>query len=262
VALLSRAELADAARIAAAVQAHAYVVADAEDDADLAALVDGVPNAADVLWVGSAGLAAALARCHPGPRSAAPRAAAAPRGLPVLAAIGSAHAATAEQVGRLTERPDVAEVPLLLDLLAHGRQEAAVAAAVEDAARALAHGRSVVVRAGPEPAAPAPGSPRRADLAERIPRALAAVAERLAADARIGGLILSGGETAVGVGRALGARGLLLDDELEPGVPLGRLLGPCPFPVVTKAGGFGVPDTLVRALEALSGRVAAPMGAA
>jgi uncharacterized protein YgbK (DUF1537 family) len=132
-----------------------------------------------------------------------------------------------------------------------------VAAAVEDAARALAHGRSVVVHV-----AAAHGPPRRAELADHIPRALAAVAERLAAAAEVGGLVLSGGETAVCVGRALGARGLLLDEELEPGVPVGRLLGPRPFRVVTKAGGFGGPDTLVRAVEVLGGRVATTAGAA
>ena len=224
VALLSRADLGDPARIAAAVRAHTYVVADAEDDADLAALVRGVPDPADVLWVGSAGLAGALAACHPGPRPPARSSARAVAGAPVLAAIGSAHPATAAQVARLAARPDVAEVPLSLDLLARGDHAAAVAAAVEDAARALAHGRSVVVHV-----ASAPGPPRRADLADRIPRALAAVAERLAAAAEIGGLVLSGGETAVCVGRALGARGLLLDEELEPGVPVGRLLGPRPF---------------------------------
>ena len=257
VALLSRADLGDPARIAAAVRAHTYVVADAEDDADLAALVRGVPDPADVLWVGSAGLAGALAACHPGPRPPARSSARAVAGAPVLAAIGSAHPATAAQVARLAARPDVAEVRLSLDLLARGDHAAAVAAAVEDAARALAHGRSVVVHV-----AAAPGPPRRADLADHIPRALAAVAERLAAAAEIGGLVLSGGETAVCVGRALGARGLLLDEELEPGVPVGRLLGPRPFRVVTKAGGFGGPDTLVRAVEVLGGRVATPVGAA
>jgi len=258
VALLSRADLGDPARIAAAVRAHGYVVADAEDDADLAALVRGVPDPADVLWVGSAGLAGALAACHPGPQPPAPCSAArATAGAPVLAAIGSAHPATTAQVARLAARPDVAEVPLSVDLLARGDHAEAVAAVVEDAARALAHGRSVVVHM-----AAAPGPPRHADLADHIPRALAAVAERLAAAAELGGLVLSGGETAVCVGRALGARGLLLDEELEPGVPVGRLLGPRPFRVVTKAGGFGGPDTLVRAVEVLGGRVATTVGAA
>jgi len=48
--------------------------------------------------------------------------------------------------------------------------------------------------------------------------------------------------------RALEASGLRLDGEVEPGVAGGRLLdGPfAGLPLVTKAGGFGDPDTLVR----------------
>ncbi|HWT24826.1 MAG TPA: nucleotide-binding domain containing protein, partial [Solirubrobacteraceae bacterium] len=74
--------------------------------------------------------------------------------------------------------------------------------------------------------------------------------------------VLSGGETAVHVARALGARGLLIEDELEPGVPVSRLLGPRAYRVVTKAGGFGGPATLVRAVEALAGPLRARAGAA
>jgi uncharacterized protein YgbK (DUF1537 family) len=67
--------------------------------------------------------------------------------------------------------------------------------------------------------------------------------------------VLSGGTTAVHVARALGASGLLVEAELEPGVPVSRLLGPRPYPVVTKAGAFGDPATLVHAVVALGGRL-------
>ncbi|HEV8045994.1 MAG TPA: nucleotide-binding domain containing protein, partial [Rubrobacter sp.] len=66
------------------------------------------------------------------------------------------------------------------------------------------------------------------------------------------GLVLTGGATAVGVARRLGATGIRLQGEVEKGVPMGTLIGPSPYPVVTKAGGFGGPDTLVGAVEALT----------
>jgi uncharacterized protein YgbK (DUF1537 family) len=43
----------------------------------------------------------------------------------------------------------------------------------------------------------------------------------------------------------------MLQGEVDAGVPLGILIGPRPYPVVTKAGGFGGPDTLIEAVEAL-----------
>jgi uncharacterized protein YgbK (DUF1537 family) len=92
----------------------------------------------------------------------------------------------------------------------------------------------------------------------RIPGALAVVVARIAADRAVEGLVLSGGETAIHVARALGASGLLIEDEVEPGVPVSSLIGPRPCRVVTKAGGFGGPLTLVDAVAALGGRVGVP----
>jgi uncharacterized protein YgbK (DUF1537 family) len=54
----------------------------------------------------------------------------------------------------------------------------------------------------------------------------------------------------------------MIETELEPGVPMSRLIGPRSYRVVTKAGGFGGPMTLVNAVEALGGRLGARTGAA
>ena len=85
------------------------------------------------------------------------------------------------------------------------------------------------------------------------------VARRLAGEAvrgwpdPVAGLVLSGGESAAAVLDALGACAVDLTGELEPGVPLGRIVGGRAdgLPVVLKAGGFGDRGTL-----APGGRVA------
>lgn len=61
-------------------------------------------------------------------------------------------------------------------------------------------------------------------------------------------LFLSGGATASLVCRAIGARSIDLHEEIMPGIPLGTLRGgPCDgIPVVTKSGGFGPCDALIR----------------
>jgi D-threonate/D-erythronate kinase len=56
----------------------------------------------------------------------------------------------------------------------------------------------------------------------------------------------------VRVARDLGATGIALEGEIEAGVPLGTLVGPRPYRVVTKAGGFGGPDTLRNTFRALA----------
>jgi uncharacterized protein YgbK (DUF1537 family) len=84
-----------------------------------------------------------------------------------------------------------------------------------------------------------------------VVEALAEVAAGLSEEGLIDALVLTGGETAVGVGRRLGAVGVRLEGEVEPGIPVGTLIGPRPYRVVTKAGAFGGEDTLVRVVEKL-----------
>jgi uncharacterized protein YgbK (DUF1537 family) len=89
---------------------------------------------------------------------------------------------------------------------------------------------------------------RRGETAARLADAARARIERV----RPGAILLTGGETAIVVLRTLGASGLRLTGEIEPGLALGTLAGG-PFDglvVMTKAGGFGDADTLGRVWEA------------
>jgi uncharacterized protein YgbK (DUF1537 family) len=248
-AVLAEAGLRDVAQVpagdprgvAAAAELARCVVADARTDAELEEIVRAVPDASTVLWVGSGGLARALGTVHPGPSTAPPAAPADESGAPArtLVVVGSAHGVAREQVARLTAA-GVATAGLGLPALGAGAVEACAA----QARRALARDGACVVH--PVGTGDGPELPRR------IAAALADVAARLADDGLVTGLVLTGGDTAVGVARGLGATGLRVEDELEPGVPVGRLLGPRPFRVVTKAGGFGSPDVLRTACEALA----------
>jgi uncharacterized protein YgbK (DUF1537 family) len=68
-----------------------------------------------------------------------------------------------------------------------------------------------------------------------------------------GAVVLTGGATARAVSHRLGATSLRLLGELEPGVPIGQLQDGIwhGVTVVTKAGGFGTPDTLLDVVRAL-----------
>jgi uncharacterized protein YgbK (DUF1537 family) len=71
------------------------------------------------------------------------------------------------------------------------------------------------------------------------------------AQARPGALVLSGGDTASLVCRAVSAHGIVVYDEILPGIPHGTLTGG-PYdglPVATKAGGFGEPEALIRVAD-------------
>jgi uncharacterized protein YgbK (DUF1537 family) len=206
-----------------------FVSVDAASDADLDAIVKcGLGSGRRMLWAGSAGLASALARVLEGQAGTCPgagwQAKACPtRGAcfslpvpaPVLFCLGSDHPVTLEQERNLV----AAGGALALD---------AMTAAPESIATALAAGRHVALR---------------------IPYGRVSIerARQLLGGLR-GALLLTGGDTASLVCRALGAAGLHLDHELAPGIPRGAIAGG-PFhgaPVVTKSGGFGAPDALIR----------------
>jgi D-threonate/D-erythronate kinase len=222
-------DLADPGRVRVALEENECVVADAERDSDLEALVRKVPDPARVLWAGSAGLALALGSVYPGPRAGEAGERRAPV-RPILVVVGSLSGVAREQVRRLVEAYGDVSV------------EAGGGDDVAEARDALS-GRTCAVFHSPE---------KRDASGEAVLGSLAEVVGRLSEEQRFEGLVLTGGATAVGVARRLGATGIELEGEVEEGIPVGTLIGPRPYPVVTKAGGFGGPDTLVGAVEALT----------
>ncbi|MBI4560305.1 MAG: four-carbon acid sugar kinase family protein, partial [Candidatus Hydrogenedentes bacterium] len=66
----------------------------------------------------------------------------------------------------------------------------------------------------------------------------------------IGGLVLTGGEMASAVSSVIEANALWLQGEIEPGIPRAVIIGGDFFGlhVVTKAGGFGDEEILVKCI--------------
>ena len=71
---------------------------------------------------------------------------------------------------------------------------------------------------------------------------------------RVGALVATGGETARAVFEAWGVNRLRLIGEVEAGLPFSVTSGwSRELPVLTKAGGFGGPETLLRCRQFLRG---------
>ncbi len=227
-------DLLDPAVVRGTLDDGVCVVADARRDEDLESLVRAVPDPSAVLWAGSAGLAFALAEAYPGPCAgmASAHPAAARR---VLVVVGTLSAASREQLRTLADERGCATVAV------SGRQGAAKEA-LGPAREALSGSACAALYSVEE---------RDASGAGSFAEALAGVVAALSEDELFDALVLTGGETAVAVARRLGAVGIRLEGEVEPGIPVGYLIGPRPYRVVTKAGAFGEPGTLVRAAERL-----------
>ena len=224
------------------------LVCDAEQEEDLAAIARaGARLARPVVWTGSAGLArhlpGALGLAREGRRRvAAPGSRAAG---PAVIVVGSRSSVSREQARLLAGEPDVTQLTVEPRVLLAGEGDPRWPGAA--VVRALSAGNDLLVLVGDQPLG-----------AERGPELAAAAARLVAPHAgRISGLVATGGDMARALLAALGATGLHLEGEVEPGVPLGVADVRPPLAVVTKAGAFGDPRTLSRCRAALRARAPA-----
>jgi D-threonate/D-erythronate kinase len=218
----------------------AAVVCDCMAESDLAIVAAASLRLDAAVWVGSAGLAAALAAQTAPAQPVRPQLPA-PSGA-VLMVVGSLAEASRQQARALKDSGRVSAIVVAPETLLAGAQASAWQASAEALSQALAAGRPVLLQIGLS------GSPDLA-MGGALVASLAELVERVAP--RIGAMVATGGETACAVLSRLGVTGIRLIDEVEPGVPLGLTLGAHAFPVVTKAGAFGDAETLGRCLRRL-----------
>jgi uncharacterized protein YgbK (DUF1537 family) len=205
------------------------LVVDALDDADLRAVLDACLRVLpDALLCGSAGLAGTLAayvaRLAPLPNAAQ----AAPVAGPALLVIGSGSPMARRQIEYLRCHQIAAAFELGADL---------PAGIAKDLLLHLP--------------APPPSAVLDGPVARRLAEKLAAAALPLIDAARPGLLVLSGGDTAIGVLASMGVKHLMVQRELLPGVPLtfGVDSGGRSHAIVLKPGSFGDEAALATVLE-------------
>jgi uncharacterized protein YgbK (DUF1537 family) len=196
------------------------VLCDAEREQDLQAVVQTARSlGCRVLWVGSGGLAHALA--HDLPQSAERRMEEEWDGRVVLF-VGSDHAVTTKQVAALKQTVEMGEFAV----------EACTGQTFENHVLVLKVSRGVTTE-------------------QQIWQVLSSTGEK-----GIRCCLLTGGDTAALVLRASGARLLRLTGEFAPGLPQGVAKGGAldGVPVILKSGGFGREDVLCQIVNRFTGR--------
>jgi uncharacterized protein YgbK (DUF1537 family) len=219
------------------------LICDAETESDLQAIADAsMAFGKSTIWVGSAGLASHLPHAAHLQHESIPNPG---RVLTesILFVVGSGSSVSRRQARFLESWPDIVSVRIASGVLRAGEdvpEWCAHRAALE---RALSAGVDVLVTLGAEEAG---------DSAQE-PLLVAALAEMLRPfSGTVGALVATGGDTARAILRAWGISGLQIVGEVEPGLPYSIAEGwKRPLPVLTKAGGFGKPETLMHCREFL-----------
>jgi uncharacterized protein YgbK (DUF1537 family) len=219
------------AKSARVLAADGFFLCDAETEEQLDAIVAaGRRMTGPMLWCGSAGLARALAGPARSQQAFMPSA-------PLLLLIGSDHSvARAQREAIEANRPD-----LVTRLRSTGQAaiEAGVAAVADRIGLGASSVLAVALPTGSRAAARAVRSAAIALVAAKVPRP--------------GSLFVTGGASLHALLQALGAASLLATGELMPGVALSRIQGSRwhDLPVVSKSGGFGASDLLIRLIESV-----------
>ncbi|MBN1248395.1 MAG: four-carbon acid sugar kinase family protein, partial [Anaerolineae bacterium] len=238
--------------------------ADAATDEDLTRLVNAALENGTRVFCGSAGLAGALAARLAAMHGWTARSEPAIQPCPVCSAVLLVIASRNPQTRRQLQALAAMGIPSITPPVRWFLDEAFEAGVPAVLGDAVATGAAALTTSGlPEL------SVEGATLAARLGSAVAALltARRAAweplppapgssgGDPEPMGLVMTGGDAAIAVSSALGAQALHLCGEVAAGMPWGRLVGGAGdgVPVVTKAGGFGQEDALLKAVSFLRG---------
>jgi uncharacterized protein YgbK (DUF1537 family) len=163
-----------------------------------------------------------------------------------LALVGSLNPVSAGQLLRAKARMSLIGLDLDLDLPdARHTPHPGIVNILKESERLLESGRPLAVSSA--------FSPRRPEMKTIVPSVMAEIAERLVRDHGVSGLFLSGGDVAWEVCRRLRLSPISVLGEIEPGVPAGVAEGSegRRIRLVTKAGGFGSQEVILKSLPFL-----------
>lgn len=186
-------------------------------------------------------------------------------GMPVLIVAGSLSQVTADQIKMLTLQPKtkIVELDLVGILKARDPGKHRVREVADKAIKTLSKGYDLVIR---------PKNPQTiyreltkilpdlgddlASAASKIILLMGEITHHIIKNTKISGLILTGGDTARGVCRAMKICAIAIDDEVLPGIPGGVVVGEGyeRLRIVTKAGSFGEENALIEAVRFLKRR--------
>ncbi len=219
------------------------MIADAETNKDLTKLMTAVQQSHLRLLCGSAGLAQALAqsqvwisKIHPPPQIKH-------TGQGIIIVAGSRHPQTLHQIQALAAQ----NIPIVQPGVAwFTNTDPPLQPLVHNiAAKLKQHGCAVLTTAG------LPHLPQKSQM---LAAHLGQLTRALIEYAPPKGLVLTGGDITIAVGNALAADAFWVYGEVQPGIPWSTLMGGLVpgLPLVTKAGGFGDQDTLLKAIRHLN----------
>jgi len=229
---------------------YKIIVADAENTKDLRVIAKAALDL-EILPCGSAGLAESVSYWLTSNLTRR-----------VIVFSGSANNITLNQIQNAGKMKDIKVFKLApLKILAeHGRYKNELNRLTKEIGTAFSAGKDVIVTSAESEndvlkirQAIETLKVNRIEAAEKISSFIGEIASLIAEKFKVAGVMIIGGDTAIKVMKGIKAYGIAIEGEISPGIPYGVLLDGKlnGIPVITKAGGFGQEDIIIRAIGKL-----------
>ncbi|MEN6412272.1 MAG: four-carbon acid sugar kinase family protein [Veillonellales bacterium] len=235
---------------------ESWIVFDAVLDEHLRLIVKTAQDYHNVLWVGSAGMAEQLPDFYQW--SVEPQTAVIPGKGAVLVIAGSVSKVTQAQINAVLNLSNIQMIRMDAAKLIQN-QEREIERCIKQAKVLLEQEKDVLIASAVDDydvvdavtAGKGLGI-SSTEVSEYTAAAFGTLAAGLA-DVQLAGMVLTGGDTAIHVCRALEAEAIEVLEQVTAGIPLCRLVGGrCNgLLVITKAGAFGNEDSFILSLQAM-----------
>jgi 2-keto-3-deoxygluconate transporter len=228
------------------------IIIDAENDEDLDLIASvTAPMKEKVLFAGSSGFAEFLPKYLDQEKE---------KKINVVIA-GSISEVTSEQIDYANSRLTLTLINVEYEKLFTGDQGQEMRRIMDIVKKSAQKGEDVIIRSAPSKDFVSGSFEQgekygltRFDVSEKIALFLGELARNIIQEIKINGLVMTGGDTAIKVAQSLKISGVIIQSEIQPGIPCGRFIDEKykDISIVTKAGGFGSEDALFHVLNFLT----------
>ncbi len=179
---------------------------------------------------------------------------------PIVIVAGSVSEITGSQISHALEKNCVQTIDVNLQALFTGREKEEKQRIIHEIDRFSSQREDTVIRTVRSrediEKAQKLGAQKGLDLSgtgEHISCFLGDVTREICSTIKLGGLILTGGDTAIKVADVMNISFVIIIDEVLPGIPLSYFISDTygDIPIVTKAGAFGKENTIVKIIDFL-----------
>lgn len=173
-----------------------------------------------------------------------------------LLVIGTRNKSTLSQTNNIQEAYNLPVFDVLVSEIINGNEESIIENVIDNVSSFISKGNKLIIlktckEDESEFEERLKQDPNEVTKSQKIVRTLGAIVKQLNKLVNLKYIVTTGGDTSMQICKSLDAEGIELIDEIEPGIPIGKIVGGDAdgILIVTKSGGFGTDNIFIKIIE-------------